>query len=182
VSNHLDYELDREIVADTPTRLKALSDPLRSLLLDLVLERAMSVTELAARVGRPKGSVAHHVDVLVDAGLLRVVRTRQVRAVTERFYGRTARTIRYPGAAFEGDLPFVAAAREMADLERMASPDHPGTFTLRAVRIPDAKAAEFAERLDALALEYSEQERGGEHEYALLIGLFVTNRSVVAHG
>ena len=36
-----------------------MGDPLRMLLLDLVLERAMSVTELAARVGRPRGSVAH---------------------------------------------------------------------------------------------------------------------------
>ena len=56
--------------ADTPEQLRALAHPLRSLILDLVLERAMSVTELAERVGRPRGSVAHHVDVLVDAGLL----------------------------------------------------------------------------------------------------------------
>ena len=75
-SGHLDYELADEIRADTPARMKALGDPLRGTILDLVLERAMSVTELAERVRRPKGSVAYHVNVLVDAGLLKVVRTQ----------------------------------------------------------------------------------------------------------
>ena len=46
----LGYELDETIVADSPARLKALGNPLRSLILDLVLERAMTVTELAERV------------------------------------------------------------------------------------------------------------------------------------
>ena len=75
-----------------------MSDSLRGTLLELVLERAATVGELAAAVGRPKSSVAHHVGVLVDAGLLKVVRTRRVRAIDERFYGRTAR-IFYVGAS-----------------------------------------------------------------------------------
>ena len=67
----LGYELDDKIVADSPARLKALGNPLRTLILDLVLERAMTVTELAERVRKPRGTVAHHVDVLVDAGCCR---------------------------------------------------------------------------------------------------------------
>ena len=76
----------------------------------------MTVTELAARVRKPRGTVAHHVDVLVDAGLLKVTATRRVRAIEERFYGRTAQTIMFPDAATDGDLPFVADARAQADL------------------------------------------------------------------
>jgi len=53
----LGYELDETIVADSPARLKACGHPLRSLILDLVLERAMSVTELAERVHKPRGTV-----------------------------------------------------------------------------------------------------------------------------
>ena len=81
----LDYELSDEIWAGTPARLKALGDPLRQLILDLVLERSMTVTELAERVQRPRGSVAHHVDLLLEVGLLQVTRTRKVRAMDERF-------------------------------------------------------------------------------------------------
>ena len=85
--------LAAEVQADTPTQLKALANPLRVQILDLVLERAATVTELAAALDRPKSSVAYHVDTLVEAGLLQVVRTRRVRAIEERFYGRTGRTI-----------------------------------------------------------------------------------------
>ncbi len=114
--HELGYDLDATIHADTPARLKAVGNPLRALILDLVLERAMTVTELAARVRKPRGTVAHHVDVLVDAGLLKVTATRRVRAIDERFYGRTAHTIVFPDAATDGDLPFVADARAEADL------------------------------------------------------------------
>ncbi|MGZ4763306.1 MAG: helix-turn-helix domain-containing protein, partial [Ilumatobacteraceae bacterium] len=69
-----DYELeDLRIVTATP-ELKAMFHPLRGTLLGLVLERAATVNELAVAVDRPPSSVAHHVNVLVDSGLLKVVR------------------------------------------------------------------------------------------------------------
>src|SRR5687768_3811588 len=86
-----DYELADRIVVTAPAQLRALADPLRAVILDLLLERAATVAELAAAVQRPKSTVAHHVNVLVEAGMLRVVRTRRVRAIDERYYGRTAR-------------------------------------------------------------------------------------------
>ncbi|MEQ1700222.1 MAG: helix-turn-helix domain-containing protein [Ilumatobacteraceae bacterium] len=177
VEQVLDYELDDIISADTPARLKALGDPLRQLVLDLVLEKAMSVTELAERVQRPKGSVAHHVDLLVEVGLLQVVRTRKVRAMEERFYGRTARTISFPPHAHDGDLPFFGDARAVIDMEAVDELA-PSTFTMRSVRIPDEVAGEFAERVMALALEFSRMPRGGTREYAFLAGFFPTNRPV----
>lgn len=173
----LDYELADEIAADTPARLKALGDPLRQLILDLVLERSMTVTELAERVQRPRGSVAHHVGLLLDVGLLQVTRTRKVRAMDERFYGRTARTINFPSHAHDGDLPFFADARAVADMEAMAA-DVPTTFTMRSVRIPDEVAQEFCDRVLALALDLSRTARGGTREYALIAGLFPTTRPV----
>ncbi|HAP77529.1 MAG TPA: ArsR family transcriptional regulator [Acidimicrobiaceae bacterium] len=175
--HQLDYELADVVAADTPARLKAVSDPFRLLVLDLVLEQAMSVTELAERTGRPKGTVAHHVDVLHDAGLLQVVRTRKVRAMEERFYGRTARTIRFPDSVHDGDLPFLSDARALADMTD-ASDGLPCGFTLRSVRIPDDRAEAFCERVMELALEFSRQPRGGTREYALLVGFFPTNRPV----
>ena len=86
-----DYELADRIVVTAPEQLRAMADPLRATILDLLLERAATVAELAAAVERPKSTVAHHVNVLVEAGMLRVVRTRRVRAIDERYYGRTAR-------------------------------------------------------------------------------------------
>ncbi len=173
----LGYDLEQTIRADSPARLKAVGNPLRALILDLVLERAMTVTELATRVRKPRGTVAHHVDVLVDAGLLKVTATRRVRAIEERFYGRTAHTIIFPDSTTDGDLPFVADARAQADL---SDPACAGGFTMRHARIPAELANEFAERVMALATEFTRLPRDGDREYAFLAGVFPTTRPVAA--
>jgi DNA-binding transcriptional ArsR family regulator len=68
--------------------LAAVGDELRLEILRLVAERPSSTVELARRLGRPKGTVGYHVKILERVGLVRVVRTRRVRAVTEKYYGR----------------------------------------------------------------------------------------------
>src|SRR5690606_34171323 len=87
-----DYDLEDLRIIESPEELKAVFHPLRDTILDLLLERAATVTELAEALRRPKSTVAYHVGVLERAGILKVVRTRRVRAIDERFYGRTART------------------------------------------------------------------------------------------
>src|SRR5215212_10782280 len=86
-----DYELADRIALTRPAQVKAIGHPLRTTILGLLHERAATVTELAAALKRPKSTIAHHVKVLAEAGLVQVVRTRRVRAIEERFYGRTAR-------------------------------------------------------------------------------------------
>jgi DNA-binding transcriptional ArsR family regulator len=171
-----DYEMATEIHADTAERMKALGDPLRLAVLDLVLEGALTVSELAARIGRPRGTIAHHVDLLVEAGLLQVVNTRKVRAVEERFYGRAARTIVLPGAV--GELPFLRDAVAEADYDALAASTSGTGFSFRHARIPSERAQEFVDRLHALALEFIETPRAGDTEYALLFGVFPTTRRV----
>src|SRR5688572_31001518 len=136
-----DYELDDQLVVTAPAQLRAMADPLRATVLDLLLERAATVAELAAAVKRPKSTVAHHVGVLVDAGMLRVVRTRRVRAIDERYYGRTARLFRigkidHP-VIWENDLSVAAAeARAAYEADVMMS-------ILRHARIPRERGMEF---------------------------------------
>src|SRR3954470_14366127 len=86
-----DYELADRIALTRPSQVKAIGHPLRTTILGLLHERAATVSELAVALERPKSTVAHHVKVLAENGLIQVVRTRRVRAIEERFYGRTAR-------------------------------------------------------------------------------------------
>ncbi len=146
--------------------------------MDLVLERAMSVTEIAARVDRPRGSVAHHVGVLLDAGLIRVVRTRRVRAVDERFYGRVALRYRVPHEP--GEVPFLRDVTTEIDLTRMRKDDEHGVggVTYRHARIPAERAAEFDARLSGLALEFANEPRDGDTEYGMYLALFPTKRTI----
>jgi len=86
-----DYEAPDTLVVSQPEQLRALADGVRTAVIALLRERAFSTKELSEKLGIPKGTVGHHLKVLERAGLIHVVRTRQVRAVTEKFYGRTAR-------------------------------------------------------------------------------------------
>src|ERR1700712_759624 len=158
-----DYDLDDTIELTTAEQVRAISDPLRTTILGLLHERAATVTELAGAVKRPKSTVAHHVNVLAAAGLLRVVRTRRVRAIDERFYGRTARMF-YVGLGRRGDgdveLPqdfndFEVAAKESEiayEAGRMRS-------LIRHARIPEERASAFWERIEQAVQEVDQLPR-----------------------
>ncbi|MEO6652047.1 MAG: winged helix-turn-helix domain-containing protein [Ilumatobacteraceae bacterium] len=171
-----DYDLDDTVSATEPERMKALADPLRMRLCDLVLERAMTVSELADHVGRPRGTVAYHIDLLVNAGLLKVVRTRKVRAIEERYYGRVARTFVFDHDGDDGP-PFLAEVLAEFDRNRHHDDAVPGITTLRHARIPLHRAAAFTERLLDLAHEFIDEPRGGDVEFGMYLALYATNRT-----
>jgi len=174
-----DYELADRIALTEPAQVKALSHGLRTTILGLLHERAATVSELAVALGRPKSTVAHHVKVLREAGLVRVVRTRRVRAIEERFYGRTARMF-YVGVERGGDgeeLPrdfndFEVAARESA----AAFLDGELWGFIRHARISEAQASDFWERMAALVAEFDQLPRSGDTMYGFAVGVYPTDQ------
>ncbi len=160
-----------------PAELRAMADPLRTTILDLLLERAATVAELAGAVGRPKSTVAHHVKVLVDAGMVRVVRTRRVRAIDERFYGRTARLF------FVGKVPLEEVtpppwSNYLADAAAESMPAYYADrlfANIRHARTSRQRAAAFWQRVEEVIREFSELPREGEEVYGFVAGLYPTH-------
>lgn len=173
-----DYELDDRMEVTAPAQLRALADPLRATILDLLLERAATVAELAAAVERPKSTVAHHVNVLVEAAMLRVVRTRRVRAIDERYYGRTARVFYVGVVNRPGEDPTTVHANALSVAAAESGPAHEADdlrSILRHARIPPERAAEFWERMDAVIREFSQLPRSGDTVYGFAAGLYPTD-------
>jgi DNA-binding transcriptional ArsR family regulator len=169
------YDLADRIVLTRPSQVKAIGHPLRTTILSLLHERAATVGELAVALARPKSTTAHHVRVLTDAGLVQVVRTRRVRAIDERFYGRTARMFYIAGeGGTEGDgLPrdfndFEVAARESAGAHR----DGKLWGFIRHARISEAQASEFWERIAEVVEEFDRLPRSGDTMYGFAIGVY----------
>ncbi|WP_405056115.1 helix-turn-helix domain-containing protein [Kribbella sp. NBC_01505] len=168
-----DYELAETIELTTAEQVRAIADPLRTTILGLLHERAATVTELATAVKRPKSTVAHHVKVLTDAGILRVVRTRKVRAIEERFYGRAARAFyvglgRQGGNLGEDFNDFEVAAEE----SRTAYDDGQLRSFIRHARIPEERAAEFWHGVHDLILSFDKLPRSGDTTYGFTVGLY----------
>jgi len=177
-----DYPLDDFRIVTEPRQVRAIFDPLRETLLELLLERAASVQELAAAVGRPKSSVAYHVKVLGEADLLKVVRTRIVRGKEERFYGRTARLFGVGDVRVEpsaGSPGFFEAAARDAEA---AVQDDDLRGTTRYAWIEPADAAEFWSRVLELVNEYGQLPRTSSETaaYALLTAMYPTQHPRLA--
>jgi DNA-binding transcriptional ArsR family regulator len=172
-----DYDLSDQLVVRAPAQLRALADPLRATILDLLLERAATVAELAAAVRRPKSTVAHHVNVLVEAGMLRVVRTRRVRAIDERYYGRTARMFSVGIVNRPGEDPTTVHANALSVAAAESVPAHEADdlrSILRHARISPQRAAEFWQRVDSVIREFSQLPRSGDTVYGFAAGLYPT--------
>ena len=173
-----DYDLDEMVVVTAPGQLRALADPLRRTLLDLLLERAATVTEMAQAVGRPKSTIAYHVNLLVDTGLLRVVRTRRVRAIEERYYGRVARTLYIGALSRPEDKQAVAAINGLAEAAAEAAPAHAADqlrCTLVHARIPVEEVRSFWAQVQELARRFAQIPRAGEQVYGFAAGLYPTD-------
>jgi DNA-binding transcriptional ArsR family regulator len=173
-----DYDLEEMVVVTAPAQLRALADPLRTFLLDLLLERAATVTELAHAVGRPKSTVAYHVNLLLEAGLLQVVRTRRVRAIEERFYGRVARTLYIGVLTRPEDKQIVSAINGLAAAAAESAPAHAADdlrCTLVHARIPRDEVRRFWAEVQELARQFAQIPRAGDQVYGFVAGLYPTD-------
>lgn len=66
----LPHPLPEELADLIARRFRALSEPLRVRILDLLRDRELSVTTLATELGAGQQNVSKHLAVLVDAGML----------------------------------------------------------------------------------------------------------------
>ena len=171
-----DYDAADVLVVREPEQLRALGDDLRAKIVVLLREHAASTTELAETLELPKGTVGHHIKVLEKAGLIRVVRTRKVRAVTERYYGRTARLFLFKSsddAGSEGVRDVAAASLRTVAEEMLPSVDDDRTtFAVLRVRLTDQDAARFMHRLERLAREFRAADDPAGEPFGLATALY----------
>jgi DNA-binding transcriptional ArsR family regulator len=180
---HPDYELADRIALTDPSQVKAIGHPLRTTILGLLHERAATVTELAVAVERPKSTVAHHVKVLTEAGLVQVVRTRRVRAIEERYYGRTARMF-YVGVERTADGDEMP--RDFNDFE-VAAGESAAAFLdgklwgfIRHARVSEEQVSDFWKRMAALVAEFEQLPRSGDTVYGFAVGVYPTDHPTLS--
>jgi DNA-binding transcriptional ArsR family regulator len=148
----LDYDAAETLVVSDPAQLRALGDDVRGRIVGLLRERAASASELGELLDMPKGTVGHHLHVLERAGLVHVVRTRQVRAVTEKYYGRVARLFIIKSCDERDDelVHGVAANSFRTAAAELAASADIATHALLHVRLEHADVRRFERRLEKL--------------------------------
>jgi DNA-binding transcriptional ArsR family regulator len=129
-----------------PARFKALGHPMRHQLLATLGRREATISQLAATLDSNKGNIAHHLRILVEAGLVEPAGTRQVRGGTEQYYRLTEGG---PGA---GDAA-----------------DPRGFLTMRTLRLTPGHAEQLAAVLRDLA---GQPEDADGQPHSMLVGLY----------
>jgi len=164
-------EPEKAITVSTAEQHKAMGHPLRQRLLFSLGQQPATISQLAAALGVAKGSVAHHLKTLRDAGLVRVVETRQVRGGTEQYYQRTARRMDVDDPSGGTTAAMLAGfAAEVTDAE-----DDP-TLVLRHLRLSDAQARKLAAALVEIA-ESATDDGPDEPRYGLLVSMYRQRRA-----
>ena len=182
-SQNPDYDLAEVMEATTPEQFRAYGDPTRQRIMSLLSERAATTKQLAGTLGKPVGGIGHHLKVLLEAGFVRVVRTRQVRAITEKYYGRVARRTDFspehfaPSSSWDGGLPPYFPLRQAIDEFDRGQPygELLPAFVLQHARVPASRAEELAGRMIELAEEFKHEVNPGEKVYGLVAGVYLTD-------
>jgi len=146
-----------------PAQVQALKHVARAKLLCILGERLeASITQLAEATGCNRGTVAYHMRVLGTAGLVRVSRTRQVRAVAERYYVPAARSFVVRGRPDAADSGVTAIRALLAEYGGPL-PEVPAPAVV-CLRLPAPRASQLADRLNQLISEFQDVAETGRRE------------------
>jgi len=143
-------EPPRDVVVSTPAQHRALAHPLRHRILMALGAGPATLSQLARTLDVRKGSVAHHLGVLQEAGMVTAGERRPVRGGTEQYFERRVRRIVGP------DDPATAAALLGAVAQEIATAPADPLLHVRTLRLTRAAARELRATLDRLVGELAE--------------------------
>lgn len=90
----------RSVVTTTPQEARALENDVRAKILDILVDREMTVGEIRDELRRrdaekAETTVRHHVNVLRDAGLVELARLEEAGGATQKYYKSNTRVFAY---------------------------------------------------------------------------------------
>jgi DNA-binding transcriptional ArsR family regulator len=189
--------LPTEYVLNDLEQLQAIADPLRLRLLELLSQKAMTVTQVANALGEKPNRLYYHINKLEQVGLVRLVETRPYRGILEKYYQAVAEEFKtdesllrlreetqetteslYQAmrAVFETTLKDFRQTLMVKGQE--AEEESTGRAArvhgiLNRARLRWEKAREFSEKVAALCEEFgAADEPEGDVEYNLTLALF----------
>lgn len=146
-------------------QLKAFTDPLRIRVLNVLSHKEATNQQVADSLGEPTAKVLYHVRFLLDAGLIRLVRTEIKGGNIEKYYRAIALAFVLCPARDglpEFELGATNAVLEAVRHEAVASlarwPDQKSLVERRPGCLDPDRLGEFRQRLHALLDEYWREE------------------------
>ena len=174
-------ELPARLTINSFEQFKAISEPVRSRILGVIQNQPATAKQLATRLGITPGAIGHHLHVLEDAGLAKIVARRLVRGIVANYYSRTARIFSYN---FPKDVTGNRAASleimntahdEMAEADATIHDDPYRSDSFAHIRLSPERARYYAERLDALVEDVLHETPDPDGKvYGIFVAMFMS--------
>jgi len=104
----------------TIEQLRVIADPLRIRILDTLISRALTVTQLGRQLGESPAKLHYHVRELERLGMVRLVMTREKEGILEKYYRAAARNYIAPHNLLQGVAPDEFIATVSQTIQRLA--------------------------------------------------------------
>jgi DNA-binding transcriptional ArsR family regulator len=140
------HDSNTDEYAATAAQARALAHPTRVRIWVALGSDHKTISQMAHQMTLNKGSVSHHLAVLVRAGLVAPSRTRTVRGGAEKYYMRTKQRVRVPRERGSD----TASNAMLIELVRDLDSAHDLHVHQRAIRLSPAQARALAKHLDDL--------------------------------
>ena len=158
IQNMLDMaRLPAEAKVPTLEALRIIGDTTRHRILTMLIRRALTPSEIAAKLKMARTRVYYHLDLLKQHGFIRVVEERPVAAMTERTYRACAKRFRVDrqmlaAGASESEVNDAQAQllEHAADDLRAAAPRSDVLVSRSFIRLSSARADQLRADIGAL--------------------------------
>jgi DNA-binding transcriptional ArsR family regulator len=182
-------DLPPSLTLRSAKQYKALGDPLRVRILELIQHQPRTAKQLAGLLERPPGTIGHQLRVLEAAGLAQVVARRLVKGIVAKYYARTAHIFlvetpqELSAERPPGDVRLQRARDELAeslaalgDEVYFGYEDSPEFFH---VRLSPERARIYRDRLSALTTDLLHETPDPEGTvFAVSVAFFVAPPSL----
>ena len=99
-------------------QLRALADPLRLRIVEALSQHELSVGQLAKALETPAARLYHHIDLMLEAGIIEVTRRIPRRGTEERILRAAARDFTLDRGLFGGDSAIDDSAETVLEMGR----------------------------------------------------------------
>ncbi|PIO47434.1 MAG: hypothetical protein CMR00_10290 [[Chlorobium] sp. 445] len=170
-------------------QVRAIADPLRIRILNVLCEKAMTTKQVAEYLGENINKLYHHVETLEAAGLIKMVETRRNRGTLEKYFRAVAKHFTLSPVLFEVRLDTEDDVSELtfsstlqATLTELKESLAKGLikknrkkhyFARQYVKTTKQKAEELSDKLQEWLKECEEANtENGEVTYALTVTFY----------
>ena len=200
-SNYQPNEPDAVMFITDLAAHKAITDPLRLQIIELVLNQPQTVKQIAKKIDRPPTKLYYHVNMLEKHNLIRVVDTKIVSGILEKWYRTTAYLYRidrtllsltdpqksdafdnYLSTTFDTSKDEIKKQARLGHIDLSDKPTPHRALRLARLKssMTQAQVKTFYERLDALIAEFealpAQSTQALTNSYSLFVAYYPNDK------